>query len=343
MHPEAETAPYGWYRFERLLHITHPAGNSLGKPPEGLNHKATDLGFKGGSLTQLMARAGWVLGLIVCLGAGLARADLKSPLIDGDYTIGEMGVLRLTSIAMNGSKERFKLEGKYVSGTRCAFAPTEVLFEGVIDGTVLIATFRTCMEGSGCPSTNDVAMLGVISEGIITAYIDIPRGCSAPGLEAQRLAIEASAPSLREAGNNFVKAENYARAAAVYRRLTELPGGANDGELHFKLGSAFNGLKRYQDGRAAFRKAMSLPSYGGWTSEDKAYLLYNLACAEAGLIASDPEAESAAVAHLKEALELAKKVPRLTLKENAIADPDLQPLAGNPDFQKLLGIRKGAR
>lgn len=30
MHPRPETAPYGWYRFERLLHITRPAGNSLG-------------------------------------------------------------------------------------------------------------------------------------------------------------------------------------------------------------------------------------------------------------------------------------------------------------------------
>ncbi|MBL8922435.1 MAG: hypothetical protein JNJ54_26525 [Myxococcaceae bacterium] len=289
-----------------------------------------------------MARAGWVLGLVVCLGAGLVRADPKSPLIDGDYLVGEMGVLRLSAVAMNGSKERFKVDGKYVSGTRCAFAPTEVLIEGIIDGTVLIATLRTCMEGSGCPTPNDVAILGVISEGVVTAYIDIPRGCSAPGLEAQRLVMEASASSLREAGNNFVKTQNYARAAAVYRRLTELPGGATDVDLLFRLGAAYNGLKRYQEGRAAFRKAMSLQGYGALTSEDKAYLLYNLACAEAGLIATDPEAESAAVGHLKEALELAKK-PRLPLKENAAVDEDLQPLAGNPEFQKLLGIRKGVR
>lgn len=299
--------------------------------------------FKGGNLRTLMVRAGWVLGLIVCLGGGLARADLKSPLIDGEYVVGELGVLRLATTALNGSKERFRLEGKYVSGTKCAFVSSEVLLEGVIDGTVLVATLKTCMEGSGCPTPNDIPLMGVIGEGSVTAYIDLPRGCSAPGLDSQKLTMQATPATLREVAGTYYGQQNFVRAAAVYRRLTETSEGASDFDVHVQLGSSYNGLKRYGDGRAAFRKAMSLPGYGAASAENRAVLLYNLACAEAGLVGSDPEAESSAVAHLKEAIEIGKKAPRLGLRENAAHDADLESLHANPEFQKLVGLKKGTR
>jgi hypothetical protein len=314
------------------------------------------LRFKGGNLAALMVRAGWVLGLVVCLGAGVALADLRSPLIDGEYVAGQMGVLRLDSTPVNGSKERFRVKGEYVSGTRCAFVSPEVLLEGVIDGTVLVATLKTCMEGSGCPTTNGIALLGVIGEGTVTAYIDLPTGCSAPGFDSQKLTLQATPNALKETAKAYLGAKNYVRAAAVYRRLAELS--QSETELlvvYLQLGSAYNGIavdtnepqersKRYAEARGAFRKAMALSAFGDQAPAYRVSVLVNLACAEAGLVGAEPDVETAAIGHLKEALDVARKDPELLAEVRAqlATDKELDALRNKPDFQKLIG-KKGPR
>lgn len=329
--------------------------------------------FKGGNLRELMKRVGSVLGLVVCLGATAAFADvnlavnLASPLVEGDYQVGGLGLLRLSLTPSNGSKDRFKVKGVYVKGERCDFADTEVLLEGYVEGTVLVATLKTCMEGSGCASPSDVPLLGVVSEGTVTAYITVPRGCSAPGLE-QRLVLQASPATLREvaialtamaskrkaeasqAGDRQkVEAEAaayWARATPLWKRLTEFPEAeVNMSEALYQLGSAYNATRRYAEAKSVFKRTMASSVYEETSNEWKASILYNLACAEAGLVGREASAEADAIAHLKEAIRVGKPTKKgdTNYAAEAAADPELQPLHTNPEFQKLVGLKKGSR
>ena len=99
-----------------------------------------------------MKRVGAVLAGLVCLASTDVRADASSPLIDGDYQVGTFGVLHLSSSAVPAPNkvERFAVRGTYVRGDKCGFAPSELLLEGLTEGTVLIASFTTCVDGLGC-------------------------------------------------------------------------------------------------------------------------------------------------------------------------------------------------
>lgn len=321
--------------------------------------------FKGGNLRELMKRVGSVLGLVVCLGATAAFADvnvavnLASPLIEGDYQVGGLGLLRLSLTQANGSKDRFKVKGVYVRGERCDFSDTEVLLEGSLEGTALVATLKTCMEGPGCASLAEVPLLGVVGEGTVTAYITVPKGCTAPGIE-QRLVFQATPPTLQEVAKALSlmgakrKAEAaeadalayWTRATPLWKRISEVST-SEEGNLGalYQLGSAYAETKRYTEARNTFKRAMALGTYEAQANEWKALLLYNLACAEAGLVGKEASAEGDALAHLKEAIRLGKPMKKgdTNFAAEAAADPWFQPLHTNPEFQKLVGLKKGSR
>lgn len=310
----------------------------------GPNHKAPDFRFKGGSLPTLMKRVGAVLAGLVCLASADVRADLNSPLLDGDYQVGTFGVLRLSSTAIPSSQnkvERFSVKGSYVKGDKCGFAPSELLLEGVTEGSVLIATFTTCVEGSGCQSPSKLSLMAMIAEGSLTGYLSLPQGCEAKGLE-HRVTMQLSADSLRAAGTAFLRAPpNFERAAAVFKRLSELPEGRNDLEVLNLLGSAYNGAKQYQEGRKVFERARTLSGFQTAKPELRALLLYNLGCSEASLSEKEPGLADQAIEHLRQASQI--KNSGLDVKNDAAADGDLAPLRSNPEFLKLLGLKKGLR
>lgn len=288
-----------------------------------------------------MTRVGVVFAGLVCLASAGVRADPNSPVIDGDYQVGTFGVLRLTSTA--AMNDRFVVKGTYVSGNKCGFAPSELLLEGTTDGSVLIAAFTTCIEGSGCQSPAKLPVMAVISEGSLTGYISLPRGCEAVGLE-QRVTMQIAPSALRAAAKNFMEASppNFERAASVLRRLSDLPEGRNDLEVLLQLGSALNGSKHYAEGRKVFERALVLPSFQSANAETRTMILYNLACSESGLSEKEPGLATQALEHLKLAVNTARGT-RIILKDYAAEDGDLAPIRANPEFQKLFGLKKGPR
>lgn len=294
-----------------------------------------------------MKRVGAVLAGLVCLASADARADLNSPLIDGDYQVGSFGVLRLTSTAAASAQnkiERFAVRGTYVRGDKCGFAPSEVLVEGVTEGTVLIATFTTCVEGSGCQSPSKLSLMAVMSEGLLAGYISLPKGCEAKGLE-QRVTMELAPRTLREAALSFMQATppNFGRAAAAWKRLSELPEYRDDVDVLLQLGSTLNGMKDYQEGKRVFERALRHPAFAGSSGETRTMVLYNLACSESGLSEKDPTQASLALDHLKQAVETGR-ANRLNVAKYATEDGDLAPIRSMPEFQKLFGLgRKGPR
>lgn len=285
-----------------------------------------------------MARVGVVLAGLVSLASTSVRADVaRSPVIDGDYQVGSFGTLRLTS--KPAADSRFLVEGAFVTSTRCKFDQGQPLLEGRTEGSVMIGTLTTCIEGSGCQSPAKLPIMTVLSEGVLTGYLSLPKGCDAPGLE-QRVSLQLAPDSLMAAGNAFMKAGNFERAAGAFKRLSELPERREDLEVLSQLGAAYNSNKQFAEGRKVLERASVLPSFPTASPPTRSLILYNLGCAEAVLSEKDAALVPRAIAHVGQALAIkGSEVSR----EDAAADGDLTALRSNPDFQKLLAQKKGPR
>lgn len=291
-----------------------------------------------------MKRVGAVLAGLVCLASADVRADPNSPLIDGEYQVGTFGTLRLTSTQ---SKDRYAVKGAYVKGERCGFAQSELLLEGTLEGSVLIAGFTTCIEGAGCQSPAKLALMAVIGDGSLTGYITLPKGCQAPGLE-QRVTMQLVPTALRPAAKAFMTLSppNFERAVPLLKRLSELPDGRNDVEVLFQLGSALNGQKDFLAGRQAFERAVALPAFPSTRPDTRALVFYNLGCAESVLSEKEPGLATLAVEHLKLALTVSKGASpgmREELRNQIGSDSELDAIRSHPEFQKAFGTKKAPR
>jgi hypothetical protein len=298
---------------------------------------ATDMRFKGGNVCSRMNRAGGVSILAVWLTTSLSSAATPAPmLLSGPYQVGELGVFTLTVT-------RNDVKGRSTSGSRCpptpSDSPSELSLEGTLEGSVLVGKLTTCLEGSGCRATGAIPFLGVVSDTSITAYLTIPGGCSAPGLDS-RLTIQVDYSWLKKNGEDAMLAGKWQIALTHLRRAVQMPEGAEDPKMLNLLGAAHNGSKAFADGRQMFEAALALANRKSVSDDLKAQILYNLACSEAGVANRDPVLLGRAIEHLKQALSLSQSNQ---VREALAVDKDLDPLRALPEFQKLVGTRKGAR
>ena len=183
--------------------------------------------------------------------------------------------------------------------------------------------------------------MAVMREGLLSGYITLPKGCEAKGLE-QRVTMELLPEALQPAAKAFMKAQPpaFERAIPLLRRLGSLQEGREDVEVFQLLGSALNGTKDFQAGKEVFERTLRMPSFPSASPEQRALVLYNLGCAESALSVNEPGLAAQAVEHIRQSLSLKGTTIK---KEDAAADGDLAPLRSNPDFQKMLGLRKGPR
>lgn len=294
--------------------------------------------FKGGNLPTLMERAGRVSILVVCLTTSVVAAGTPTgpTLLSGPYQVGDVGLFNLKITSTKDTKE---VKGVYLSGSRCDFPPQEPLLEGTLEGSVFVGKLTTCLEGSGCGTTGVIPFLGVVSETSITSYLTIPDGCSAPGLD-KRLTIQIDFAWLKKSADEAWRARKWEVALPLLRRMTQLPAASNDPKVLNQLGVAYNQSKAFAEGRQVFDTALEVATRNGAPAELKSDILYNLACAEAGVANRDPGIQGRAIEHLKQAIQLS---PSALLREGLATDADLDPLRGLPEFQKLAGAKKGPR
>lgn len=292
--------------------------------------------FKGGNLPTLMERVGRVSFLVVCLTASVVAAAPPAvpvpALLSGPYQVGELGIFNL-------KVTRNEVKGVYVSGARCDFKADEPLLEGTLEGSVFVGKLTTCLEGAGCGTTGVIPFLGVVSDISITSYLTIPDSCSAPGLE-NRLTIQIDFAYLKKLADEAWRLRKWDAALPLLRRMVQLPPAASDPKVFNQLGVAYNQSKAFPEGRQVFETALELANRNGAPAELKSDILYNLACAEAGVANRDPGIQGRAIEHLRQAIQLN---PSALLREGLATDADLDPLRGLPEFQKLAGTRKGPR
>jgi len=294
--------------------------------------------FKGGNLpTLMMERAGRVSILVVCLTTSVVAAATPGPtLLSGPYQVAELGLFNLKITTVKDSRE---VKGVYLSGSRCDFQPQESLLEGTLEGSVFVGKLTTCLEGSGCGTTGVIPFLGVVSETSITGYLTIPDGCFAPGLD-RRLTIQIEFAWLKKGADEAWKAKKWDVALPLLRRMTQLPSASSDPRVLNQLGIAYNQSKAFAEGRQVFETALEFANRNGTPAELKSDILYNLACAEAGVANRDPVIQGRAIEHLRQAIQLS---PSALLREGLAGDAELDPLRGLPEFQKLAGTKKGPR
>ncbi|MDP3502810.1 MAG: hypothetical protein Q8S33_20925 [Myxococcales bacterium] len=289
--------------------------------------------FKGGNLPTLMERAGRVFFLVVCLTASVVFSATPAPmLLSGPYQVGGLGLFTL-------KVTRSEVKGVYLSGSRCDFKVDEPLLEGSLEGSVFVGKLTTCFTGSGCGSTGVIPFLGVVSDTSITGYLTIPAACSAPGLE-NRLTIQLDFAWLKKLADEAWRARKWDAALPLLRRMVQLPSASSDPKVFNQLGVVYNQSKAFAEGRQVFEAALELANRNGAPAELKSDILYNLACAEAGVANRDPVIQARAIEHLRQAIQLS---PSALLREGLANDADLDPLRGLPEFQKLAGTRKGPR
>jgi tetratricopeptide (TPR) repeat protein len=108
---------------------------------------------------------------------------------------------------------------------------------------------------------------------------------------------------------------------------TVLAVGAKPGEAYQPRAWEMNAEIPAMFERGDHQKAKEVLLKGLEHYEDKAGILYNIACAEALLGEADE-----ALGHLREALE---KQP--TYAESAREDPDFEPIRSDPRFEELVG------
>lgn len=119
----------------------------------------------------------------------------------------------------------------------------------------------------------------------------------------------------------------YAREAGT----TVLAVGAKPGDAYQPRAWEMNAAIPEMFDRGEHQKAKEVLLKGLDHYEDKAGILYNIACAEAMLGEADE-----ALGHLREAIE---KHPQYA--ESAREDPDFEPIRSDPRFEELLGAAAG--
>lgn len=268
---------------------------------------------------------------IISISLGSVAFAAQPSLLPGRYHVGEMGVLTL-DVSSFGSRTQVK--GHYARGARCDFTPADQLLDAELEGSALIGKLTTCMEGCASP-TGVIPFVGVVNDGVVTAFISLPKGCSAPGIDERMLRIGPTLESLKELANEAATKGEWATAQLLLRRATETAEGKDDPRVLGLLGGAYNSGRQYGDGRQVLLRAMQLAP-GRITGDEKAELLYNLACSEANLGSKD--GATRAIDYLRQALQVGKKTTLLPVMSG---DPDLDPLRELPDFQKLIGKKAG--
>jgi tetratricopeptide (TPR) repeat protein len=268
------------------------------------------------------------MGLLTLVSSAVAAAP---PILSGPYRVNALGTLKLSTIQQGG---KWAVVGHYVSGPICAYGPTEQLLEAEFEGSVLVGALRTCLEGQSCPKEMEIPFLGVLSEGVVTSFISLPRGCQAPGLGTGPLVFTPTIEARIETSKALINVGDYEGAIAQLKRVSETEG-KNNGEVLFVLGSAYNFAKRFSEGKAAFEAALKLLPVSNPLRVDA---LYNLACAESVLSSKDPALVTHALEHLKEAARLA---PNADFRFHMASDVDLANISSKPDFLKL--VRKGPK
>jgi len=278
-----------------------------------------------------MSSAGRTVAWWVALVALEASAAPSASIMRGEYVVGELGVLELS---VSGNEVR----GVFRRGNRCAFGDGETLLEGVVDGTVLVGKLTTCVEGASCASPKDVPFMGFFFDGTITANVEIERGCSATGItdgKPQVLTVQQTFASMWENAKHAVEAKDLETALPLLRGALRRPEGKENPQLLHDYGTVLNGLKEFERGRTALESALKFTKGKGPRDDERAVLLYNLACAEA-----NSHEEAKAIEHLKEAVNAAKPG---ALKDEIQADGDLDPLRELPDFIRAFGTKKAPK
>jgi len=254
---------------------------------------------------------------------------------EGDYVVGELGTIEITT-------DRNEARGSLRKAGRCAFEVGETLVDAAISGTVLVGTFATCVEGQGCQTPTSLPFMGVFSEGSITGFVTLDRGCTAPGLELKsekpqtyKIKMQQTFESLERSAKKALAKKDFVSALPLLSGAVKRPEAQSNAQLHHLYGATLNAVESYAEGKRAIKVALELAKRGkNVKDEDRAVMLFNLACAEANL-----HEEDLAIEHLNEALQ----VNRAAVWADLSSDPELEPLRTHPEFQKLLGGKKGPR
>ena len=333
-HPE-------WtYRFEFLLHITHPAGDNLARASGLLDRSLSTIrtgwrGVKGTWAASFLALAGigraarasigeiqprpvfrLLLATTLCavIGAGPARAAV--PLLASRARWGAKGVLTWEAVNEH-------VLGRAGESNPCGFEIGRAVVDAAWEGDVLVGRLTLC---TAC-GERTVPYLGVHVSANGTVVADVSSlvpGCESPGLERGRLVLAplaepAGRPPLSrhlEAGEKLLQLRRGKAAQAEFQKA--LAAREDPGKAWHGIGLASVLLGDDQGAVTAYQKARSFAP--------GVLLSYNLACAQARLGHVDE-----ALANLSDAIERGFAAP-----DGLLSDPDLAPLRGDPRFSALL-------
>jgi tetratricopeptide (TPR) repeat protein len=275
-----------------------------------------------------MMRAGWI-GLVAALWGGTGLAG--PPVLKGTYQVNELGLLD------------FKTQGDTVTATwmvggRCVFSPADTIIEGTFEGSVLVGVLKTCAEPPSCGQLVSIPFLGTFSGGVMTAFVEPPRGCTTPGVQGP-LTFTPTNDTRFVTGAAYLQREppDLELAIAILRPAAAKPDGTLDAlgdfGVLYALGAALSQKGEFTEARSVLLRALKT---GAPPATQRADVLFNLACVEANLISKVPTAEGEAIEHLREALRLGKPGQ---FRSDFLKD-DLAPLRGNPEFRKLSDLAK---
>jgi tetratricopeptide (TPR) repeat protein len=269
--------------------------------------------------------------LSAALWATSPLAEPSHPVLSGDYRVPGAGLLTFRTTST-------EVAGELKAENGCSALTGARLADGRFEGTTFVGTVSLCFEGSSCP-TQGVPFMGVMIDGAVIGYLTAPAGCRAKGVDGKHLVFEPTLETVISIAETLLKASDFETARSQLIRASLTPAGRQSLQVYFYLGAALNGLKKFAEGKDALEQALRLAEATRAPDDLQALVLYNLACAEAGLSARDPAHLDPAMRHLKKAVG-----PRNDrFREELVSDADLAPLRGLADFQKLVGAKKGSR
>ena len=332
--------PPEWtYRFEFLLHITHPAGDNLARATGLLDRSFATIrtgwrGVKGTWTWCFVALAGISRAARASIREIQPRPVLRLPLATLCAVIGagpaHAAVPLLASRARWGTKgvltwqaENDHVLGRAGESNPCGFEVGRAVVDAAWEGDVLVGRLTLC---TSC-GERTVPYVGVHVSANGTVVSDISSlvpGCDSPGLERGRLVLAPLAeptgrPPLShhlEAGEKLLQLRRGKAAQLEFQKA--LAAKEDPGKAWHGIGLASVLLGDDPGAAQAYEKARSFaPSV---------LLSYNLACVQARLGHVDE-----ALASLSDAIERGFAAP-----SDLLSDPDLAPLRGDPRFSTLL-------
>ncbi|OJH38124.1 tetratricopeptide repeat protein [Cystobacter ferrugineus] len=240
------------------------------------------------SVSRTISLAAFIAAAPVARGAELS--------LQGSYQADIWGTVALST----EGKER--LVGQATQGNPCGFEPGVRVLEGTLQGRVFVGEFNVCLQGTGCPKTESLPVLGFHSpeEGSLTAFIRIQKGCSSPVLgeeglvvlrspEAVRLLGEANAAMRASLSSGRVTRRNPEAAKAALERGGQLlrekkwSSSVFEFERSIALGEqswvAFFGLGTAQLMRNQVNEAIEMLSRAQKLNRREPSISYTLACA----------------------------------------------------------------